>query len=84
MKTIELLGHVDERHHLSAEAPQEVPPGPVRIAIVLPSDPTASDNEETDTSQWMIGVSREWFEEMNDPREDIYTLADGEPVRASG
>jgi hypothetical protein len=32
-------------------------------------------------ASWMAGVNREWDEEWDDPREDIYTLNDGEPVR---
>ena len=26
------------------------------------------------------GVARQWEDELSDPRQDIYTLADGEPV----
>jgi hypothetical protein len=45
MKTIELLGEVDDAE-----------------------------------SRWASGVAREWAEDLADPRQDIYTLADGEPV----
>jgi hypothetical protein len=32
---------------------------------------------------WANGVASEWSAELSDPREDIYTLADGQPVNAS-
>jgi hypothetical protein len=32
----------------------------------------------------MAGVAREWEAELSDPREDLYSLADGEPVDAAG
>ena len=32
---------------------------------------------------WMAGISEEWADDFSDPRQDIYTLADGEPVRES-
>ncbi len=32
---------------------------------------------------WPQGIAHEWAAELADTREDIYTLADGEPVAAS-
>ncbi len=32
---------------------------------------------------WMQAIAREWQEELADPREDISTLEDGEPIDAS-
>ena len=32
---------------------------------------------------WTAGVAQEWADELSDPEQDIYTLADGEPVRES-
>ena len=29
---------------------------------------------------WAKGISKEWAEELADSSQDIYTLADGEPV----
>ena len=34
---------------------------------------------ESDTA-WAAFIAREWQEELADPREDIYTLEDGEPI----
>lgn len=30
---------------------------------------------------WMAGVAREWADDLADPRQDIYTVDDGNPVR---
>jgi hypothetical protein len=81
-KAIELVGHVDEHHHLSAQAPLGVRPGPVKLALLLPDD-SAHDNDPAD-SHWMRAVARQWSEELADTRQDIYTLSDGEPVDKGG
>ncbi len=75
MNTIKVIGTVDEQHRLSAEVPVNVPPGPVEITLVLP---TAEEDDAG--AAWMEGIAREWAEELSDPREDLYTMADGEPV----
>jgi hypothetical protein len=80
MKTVELLGHVDEQHRLSVDVPPEVPPGPIRLSIVLPSS-NEPPEEDAAGSRWASIVAREWSDELNDPREDIYTLSDGDPAR---
>lgn len=40
--------------------------------------------EEGDASLWMQMLAREWAADWNDPREDTYTLDDGEAVEAKG
>ena len=75
MSTITLTGHVDDQHRLTAEVPESVPPGPVRVVIAPLSD------EDEAGEAWTAGVAREWADKLSDPRQDIYTLADGEPVR---
>ena len=45
--------------------------------IVVPTGPTTPDPEAT---AWLENVSRSWTEDWADPREDIYTLDDGEPI----
>lgn len=75
MKTLKLMAHVNEQHQLSAAVPTEVPPGPVEIVVTLPGE-----NEDEAGAEWATGVAREWSAELSDPREDIYTLDDGEPV----
>jgi hypothetical protein len=78
MGTIKLTGHVDEDHQLRAEVPESVSPGPVEVVVLLPSD-----SEDDTGAAWMAGIAHEWIAELSDPREDIYTLADGESVDAT-
>jgi hypothetical protein len=42
------------------------------------------DNQEEEEAgkAWMEGIAREWIVALSDPREDIYTIADGEPAHA--
>ena len=76
MQAIELIGNVDERHCLRAEAPEHVPPGPVRLIVLL------TDEDEGGLA-WAPAVSPQWSDDLGDPRQDIYTLEDGQPVNAS-
>jgi hypothetical protein len=78
MGNIRVKGHVDNNHHLTAQVPAEVGPGEVELILVFsPHDEAAAEE------QWADAVSREWAAEWNDPREDIYTITDGEPVDGS-
>jgi hypothetical protein len=80
MKAIELIGDIDERHRLQAEVPEDLPPGPVRLIVLLPDPDTARDDEAE--TQWGAGLAREWSAELKDSRQDIYTLDDGQPVNS--
>jgi hypothetical protein len=73
MKAIELTGEIDEQHRLRAQVPEELPVGPVRLIVLLPEEDEAG-------SAWAHGVAKEWADELADTRQDIYTLADGQPV----
>ena len=73
MPTLRVVGQVDKSHQLHAAVPDSVRPGPVEIVVIVPAD-------HEDEVAWVRGVAHEWREELNDPREEIYTLADGEPV----
>jgi len=75
MKAIELIGHIDEQHRLRAEVPAEVPAGPVRLIVLVP------DEDDTRIA-WAQGVDREWLGELQDARQDVYTLEDGQAVNA--
>lgn len=82
MKTIELIAHVDEQHRLSVDVPADVKPGPVKIVLALPND--AEEEEDWDArelteDEWRQVVAYSLRDELNDPREDIYTETDGEP-----
>lgn len=71
MKPIELIGHIDEHHRLQVEVPHDVQPGPVKITLVAATEEEADD--------WRALINHAWAKDWNDPREDIYTLEDGEP-----
>jgi hypothetical protein len=75
MRGIELIGDVDDEHRLQARVPADVPAGRVRVIVFLP------DEDEAGTS-WARGVASEWSAELEDTREDIYSLDDGQPVHA--
>lgn len=76
MKNIELHGHVDEQHRLIVVVPTAVPPGPVKVVLELP----AGIDDELSTA-WAQAIAHAWAKDWDDPREDIYTLDDGEPSR---
>ena len=78
MLTMKVLGHVDESHRLVAAVPDSIRPGQVEIVVLVPNR-----DEDAAGDVWMQGVAREWRDELTDSREDIYTLADGEPVDGS-
>lgn len=75
MKTIELIGDIDDQHRLHARVPEELPTGQVRLIVLLPEEDDAG-------GVWARGVAAEWSAELQDSREDIYTLDDGQPVNA--
>ena len=77
MNIVKLSGNIDENHRLSAQVPPSIRSGPVTV-LVLPKS-----QEDDEANAWTAGIAREWADELSDPEQDIYTLADGEPVRDS-
>jgi hypothetical protein len=75
MITIKVSGQIDEQHRLHAQVPPTVGPGQVDVLLLVPN--AIEDDAE---QQWEAGIAREWSAELSDPREDIYSLDDGEPV----
>jgi len=73
MKTIELIGLVDEQQRLSLDVPAGVPPGPVKVLLAIPT------NDDDDALAWSQAVGQAWAADWSDPREDLYTLEDGQP-----
>ena len=55
---------------------------PTDADAALLSEPALAEdwNRAEEDAAWMTGISDQWAEELRDPRQDIYTLADGEPV----
>ncbi len=78
MSMIKVVGNVDADRRLSAQVPASIRPGPVTV-LVLP----VSEEDTDEATAWATGIAREWADELADPDLDIYTLADGEPVRES-
>jgi hypothetical protein len=76
MRAVELIGDIDEQHRLRASVPNELPAGPVRLIVLW------SEEDETGTL-WAHGLAREWADELSDPRQDLYTATDGQPVDAA-
>jgi hypothetical protein len=75
MKAIELIGDIDEQHRLLAQVPAELPVGPVRLIVLVPDEDDAG-------IAWAHGLSREWIDELQDARQDVYTLEDGQALNA--
>jgi hypothetical protein len=73
MESIPIQGHIDDQHRLSAVVPESIPSGPVTIWLGNP-------NEDDAGAAWMKGISQQWADELNDSRQDLYTLADGESL----
>jgi hypothetical protein len=75
MKAIETTGTVTENGQLILDEPVPVPAGTrVRLVILL------EDEADLDEREWLrAAAANPAFDFLNDPEEDIYTLADGEP-----
>jgi hypothetical protein len=76
MRAISIVGEIDEGHNIRAEAPRDLPPGRVQLIVVRP-------DEDASGALWPWDVSQAWSDELSDARQDLYTLADGQPVDAS-
>ncbi len=74
MNMVKLSGNVDENGRLSVQVPVPICPGPVTVFVF----PVSQEDDEAHI--WTAGVAQEWADELGDPNQDIYTLADGEPV----
>lgn len=74
MKNIELIGVVDAEHRLTADVPPDVPPGPVRLLVEIPT-PDDGESEEA----WQQAIATLWAGQWSDPREDLYSLCEGRP-----
>lgn len=77
MDSIQITGIVDQQHRLTADVPLSVASGPVTIWL------SQQECDDDAGSAWMSGIAHDWHEELSDEREDLYTLADGDPVDPS-
>jgi hypothetical protein len=76
MRAIGIVGEINDHHKIHAEAPRDLPPGPVHLIVVRPDEDEAG-------AFWPWDVSQAWSDELSDVRQDLYTLADGQPVHPS-
>jgi hypothetical protein len=75
MTAIETTGTIDEHRQLQLDSLLPIPgPRRVRIIVLYPWD------DEWDETEWLQAAARNpAFAFLNDPEEDIYSLADGKP-----
>ena len=78
MKALEYVAEVDEQRRLQVTLPEMLVPATVRVIVLVPEP-----GEDDAGVVWAQGIAREWSAELADPREDIYTLEDGEPADAA-
>ena len=80
LQAIEIGGAVDAEHQLHLDAPLPIAgPSRVRVIILFPEEADIAEDE------WLhAAASSPAFAFLNDPREDIYTFADGQPFNDQG
>ena len=75
MRAIETTARIDDRRSLHLD--EELPPesrGIVRVIILVP------DAGDFDEQEWLAtAASNPAFDDLADPREDVYTIQDGKP-----
>ena len=76
MATLDLEGTIDSTGRLIVDTPLPLQPGRVRVRVDL-DDAATPDDEET---LFRALVTHSWADSLSDPREDLYTLADGVPI----
>lgn len=75
MTAIEATGTVDEHHQLQLDGVLPIP-GPVRVRVLV-FYPLNVDPGEAERLR--AAARNPAFDFLNDPEEDIYSLADGKP-----
>ena len=78
MKALEFFAEVDEQRRLQIVLPDVPAAARVRVIVLVPEP-----GEDDAGLAWEQGIAREWAADLANPKEDIYTLADGEPVDAA-
>jgi hypothetical protein len=74
-RAVELEGAIDEQHRLHVEESlPDAPPGRVRVLVLIP------ETDEPSEAEWLRAMATNpAFDFLNDPAEDMYSLADGKP-----
>jgi len=83
LKAFEVAGTIDEQRQLHLDEPLPiVGPSRVRVIILIPLIPEETDIDER---EWLRAAAlNPAFDFLKDPREDIYTMADGKPFHDQG
>jgi hypothetical protein len=77
LKAIELTGTIDAQHHLHLDSDLPLP-GPQKVRVIVLYDPA----EDTAQGEWLRNIAHNpAFAYLNEPEEEIYSLADGKPFR---
>lgn len=76
MKAIETSGQFDEQGTLRIEFPLSLKNQKVKLIILIP------EREDIEEEEWLSAIDKNAaFDFLHDPKEDIYTLEDGRPIR---
>jgi hypothetical protein len=74
IKAIEVMGQIDGDGQLHLDESLPICPSRVRVILLF------EDSDEISEQEWLrVGARNSAFEFLNEPGEDIYTLADGKP-----
>jgi hypothetical protein len=82
VRAIETTGVIDEASHLQLDTPLPVVgPSRVRVIVLFPEE----EREDIDELEWLrAAMVNPAFDFLEDPEEDVYTLADGRPFDDQG
>ncbi len=81
MRAIETTARVDDSRslRLDADLPSDAP-GLVRVIVLIPDPNLLVAADEPTEQEWLrLLMAGGAFDDLADPREDIYTIEDGEP-----
>jgi hypothetical protein len=80
LKALEVTGTIDEQRRLHLDEPLPIV-GPSRVRVII----LISEETDMDEKEWLqAAASNPAFDFLQEPEEDIYTLADGKPFHDQG
>ena len=86
MRAIETTARVDDSRslRLDADLPSDAP-NSVRVIVLIPDADLPVAADEPTEQEWLrLLMAGGAFDDLADPREDIYTIEDGEPFVDEG
>jgi hypothetical protein len=75
MQAIEANAEIDQTGNLKLLTPVALRNRKVRVLILVP------DTDDIEDKTWLYAIQNPAFDFLNEPEEDIYTLADGKPAK---